>query len=131
MEFAVRKVYSFDVYPAAVLGTGFKKVTVQAVLDYQSAQGFDDIEAIHSNIKAWLPEAIRERPQDFDYLLLRTEDGVNTVIGIPWIIEDSVVLVESLKAQVMIEDVGSADIERIRACLTQNGFNKIAITLIG
>lgn len=129
--FSPRKKYSFDLWPAAILGTGFKRVTVQAILDYQSAQGFGDIEALHQNVKAMLPSGTPDRPQDFDYLLLRTEEGVNTIIGIPWIIEESVVLVESLKANVLIEDIGSADIERIRACLTQNGFNKIAISLIG
>lgn len=129
--FKPRVRYSFDTYAAPILGTGFKNITVQAVLDYDSAMSFADIEATHRSVYSFLPEGTPDRPQDFDYLLLKTADNIVTVIGVPWIVEDSVTVVQNLKASVVIEDLnGSDDIERIRACLSQNGFNKIAISLI-
>lgn len=130
-DFKPRAMYSFDVYPTAVLGTGFKRVTVQAVLDYDTALGFYDVEALQRNVYSFLPQGTPDRPQDYDYLKLVTEDNIQTIIAVPWINEDTIVLVQSLKAQVVIEDLTSAaDIERIRACLSQNGFNKIDIKLI-
>jgi hypothetical protein len=127
--FQNRKVYSFDVYPSAILGTGFKNITVQAVLDFDSAQAFADINALHVSVFPHLPAGTPNRAQDFDYLLLRTEAGDTTVLGIPWIIEESIELVESNKITAIIEGVGSADLERIRACLVQNGYDKIQLTL--
>lgn len=128
-SFQNRKVYSFDVHPSAILGTGFKNVTVQAVLDYNSALNFGDIDALHANVYRYLPSGTPNRPQDFDYLLIRTDSGTTTVIGVPWIVEETIELVESLTMSVVIEGVGSADIERVRACLTQNGYDKISISL--
>jgi hypothetical protein len=131
-QFANRKVYSFDVHPSSILGTGFKNVTVQAVLDYDSATNFGDIDALHVNVFSYLPMGTPNRPQDFDYLLLKTEGGDTTVIGIPWIIEETIELVQSLKANVVIDGLtSSGDLERIRACLAQNGFDKLTINLIG
>lgn len=129
--FKPRVRYSFDVHATPILGNGFKNVTVQAVLDYDTALSFADIDATHRNVFTYLPEGTSDRPQDFDYLLLKTADNITTIIGVPWIVEDSVVAVTNLKASVVIEDLESGDdIERIRACLSQNGFNKISITLI-
>lgn len=131
MNFELKKVYSFSLYPQAILGNGFKNITVQAKLDYQTALAFGDIDALHINVFPSLPAGTPNRPQDFEYLLLRTENGDSTVIGIPWIIEETVELVESLKINALIDGVGSADIERIRACLSQNGYNKITLSIIG
>lgn len=128
-SFQNRKVYSFDVHPSAILGTGFKNVTVQAVLDYESALSFGDIDAQHANVYRYLPVGTPNRPQDFDYLLIKTDQGTTTIIGVPWIVEETIELVESLKMTVIIEGVGNNDVERVRACLTQNGYDKISISL--
>lgn len=130
-NFQNRKVYSFDVYPAAILGTGFKNVTVSAVIDYETALNYGDIDAQHVNVFSYLPAGTPNRPQDFDYLLLRTSEGTLTVIGVPWIVEETIELVQALKMSVTIDGVGNADVDRVRACLTQNGYNNIAIALIG
>lgn len=129
ISFQNRKVYSFDVHPSAILGTGFKNVTVQATLDYQSALAFADIDALHANVYRYLPAGTPNRPQDFDYLMVRMPDGQPTIIGIPWIVEETITLVESLKMTVTIEGVGAADIEPVRACLSQNGYHNISIAL--
>jgi hypothetical protein len=128
-SFQNRKVYSFDVHPSAILGTGFKNVTVQAVLDYDSALNFGDIDAQHANVYRYLPPGTPNRPQDFDYLLIKTDQGTATIIGVPWIVEETIELVEALTMTVKIEGVGNNDIERVRACLTQNGYDKISISL--
>ena len=129
-DFQTRLVYSFNLYPSPILGSGFKNVTVQAILDYSTALGFADIEALHENVFQYLPSGTPNRPQDFDYLLLRTDSGATTVIGVPWIIEESIQLIESLTMNVTIEGVSTADGERIRACLSQNGYDKIQIAIV-
>lgn len=129
--FQTRKAYSFDLHPSSILGTGFKNVTVQAILDYHAALAFADLDALHVNVFPHLPAGTPNRPQDFDYLWIRTQNGDTTIIGIPWIVEETIELVESLKMNVVIDGVGSIDIERVRACLSQNGYDKIEISLVG
>lgn len=122
--------YSFQVYPSTILGTtNFQKVTVKSILDYNSAMQFADIVAQHENVFPHLPEGTPDRPQDFDYLLLETAAG-RTIIGVPWIILDSVEEVGSMKIQVVVEDVSTNDVERVRACLTQNGYHKIDLKIV-
>jgi hypothetical protein len=130
-DFQTRKKYSFDVYPQQVLGTGFKNITVQAVLDYQTALAFADIDALHQNVFKYLPDGTPNRPQDFDYILFITESGNRTVLGIPWIVDETVQEIGSLKMNITIDGVSASDIDRVRGCLSQNGYNNIAISLIG
>lgn len=129
--FINRKVYSFDLFPSAIYGTGFKNVTVQAVLDYDSACNFADIDSQHVNVYPYLPKGTANRPQDFDYLLIRVGTGTPTVIGIPWIVEETIELIQSCQARITVDGVGSADLERMRACLSQNGYDKVTIELVG
>ncbi len=103
---------------------------MQAILDYDTAMGFVDLAALHINVFPSLPAGTPNRAQDFDYLLLRTAGGDTTVVGVPWIIEESVTLVESLKIVATIEDVSSGDLDRVRICLLQNGFDKISLQLV-
>lgn len=129
--FHPRTVYSFDVYPVPIIGNGFKRVTVQSVLDYDTALGFDDVETRHQNVYAFLPEGTPNNPRFFDYLLIRTEDNIQTIIAVPWIKEDTIVVVKSLKIEAIIEDIDSAaELELIRACLSQNGYNKFSLRLL-
>lgn len=130
-NFQNRLKYSFDVYPQQILGTGFKNVTVQGIFDYQTALSFADIDALHQNVYQYLPAGTPNRPQDFDYLYLRTESGDNTIIGIPWIVEETVQLVNALTMHITIPGVSSSDIDQVRACLSQNGYNNITITMSG
>lgn len=128
-SFQQRKTYSFNVYPSAILGSGFKNVTVAAILDYQTAKAFGDIEVLHISVFPYLPAGTPNRPQDFDYLLLRTEAGDSIIIGIPWIEEETIEVVGALTMTITIDGVGTEDTERVRACLSQNGYDKFRIEL--
>lgn len=131
MDFIIGKKYSFDVWPTAILGTGFKNVSILALLDYETAISFSDIEATHVNVFPHLPAGTPNRPGDFQYLLIRVDNGDKVIIGIPWINGESVIEVASLKINVVIEDVDANDLEGVRACLSQNGYDKISLKLIG
>lgn len=130
VTFQIKQRYNIDVYPSAVLGNGFKNVTVLAILNYESALMFADIHAIHANVFAYLPPGTPDRPEEYEYILLKTASGQNTVLARQWINEDSIRLVASSKAIVTIEEVGSDNIEALRAALYQNGFQKIDIRIV-
>ncbi len=130
-NFRINQRYSFDVYPSSVLGTNYKNVTVLAVLGYQAALTFgSDINAIQGNVYAYLPAGTPDRPEEYDYILLKTDTGQTTVLARQWINEESIRSTASSKAVVTIEEVGSEDIEAIRAALFANGFEKVDIRIV-
>lgn len=127
--FKVRQVYSFTLYPATVLPGDFTNVTVMAILDYASALQLADIPAIHPNVFPYLPSGTPNDPSQYDYVKVMLSSGVITVLGIPWINEATITLVQSLSATVTIEGVSNNDAPRILAALVQNGFNNVEVTI--
>lgn len=128
--FNPRGIYSFNVYPGPIIGEQFTNITVLSLMDFQTATRFADIKALHDNVFPYLPVGTPNRPEDFDYILIANGE-LTTVLGIPWIVEDSIEERVSLRMSVTIEDVTSADLIRVRECLSQNGYNKLSLKLIG
>lgn len=129
--FSIKKVYSFDVWPSGILGNDFQNVTVLATLAYESALSLGrDIPALHANVFPTLPEGTPDDPAATDYVLLRTANGQTTVLGISWIKEETITEMNSLAIQVLISGVSTQDVDRVRACLVQNGFNNLEIKVI-
>ena len=127
--FQIKGVYTFDVYPTSIIGTSFQNVTILAMMDFESALTFADINALHINVYPHLPSGTPDDPTSTDYLLIRTSSGISSIIGLSWINLDTVETVESRRATAVIENVTSADVTRIRDALVMNGFNDISITL--
>lgn len=128
--FSLHKTYSFNVYPVSLLGDDFKNVTVLSVLGYQTARMFADVDAIHANVYPYLPAGSPSDPSTIDYVQLKTASGEQVILGIPWINEDTIELKESGRMSVLIEDVGSVDVARVRAALAQNGYKIVKIELV-
>ncbi len=128
-NFQIREIYSFDVHAPAVLGNGFKNVTVLAVMDQESANQLIDTQSLHVNIYPYLPEGTTNRPDGYNYLKIRTANGEVTVLGIPWINEASIVHVVSNSVTVKIGNVQASDLPAIRDALMQNGFTALDIRL--
>ena len=127
--FEIRKVYSWDVYPAALLGTNYKNVTVLAIMDRDTANKEIDTQALHVNFFPSLPAGTPNDPNGYDYIKIRTTAGQTTILGIAWINLASVTVVDSRTITVKISDVGAADITRVRNALVQNGFGSLDISI--
>lgn len=127
--FKIREIYSFDVFPAALLGNGFKNVTVLAVMDQESANQLIDTQAVHVDVYPYLPAGTPNNPNAYNYLKIKTANGETTVLGLPWINEASIVHVDSTEITVKIGNVAASDVAAIRAALQQNGFSSLEITV--
>jgi len=126
--YKVRGVYSFEVYPPR-LGNLFQNVTVMAELDFDSANQEIDVQAMHADFRASVPD-IPADPRDYNYLKLRMPSGQITVIGIPWINDATVQEVTSNTIVAEISGgVTTADIPRIIAALGQNGYRTVKVTM--
>lgn len=129
MELQLKQTYSFEVYPAALLGNGFKNVTVLAVMDQETANQQIDTQALHVQVFPTLPGGTPNRPSDYTYVKLRLANGSTTIIGRPWIKENTIAQITSSVIRAVISGVTAADMTKVRNALVQNGFNNLEITL--
>lgn len=127
--FKIREIYSFDVYPAARLGNGFKNVTVLAVMDQESANQLIDTQALHVDVYPYLPSGTPNNPASYNYLKIRTANGETTVLGVPWINEASIIHIDTTEITVKIGNVVASDAVAIKEALQQNGFTALTITI--
>lgn len=129
-DFQIRNVYTFTLYPDHVFDTDFKNVTVMGILDYEMASRYADIYPLHVQVYPSLPEGTPNDPRSYDYILVKTTAGNNVVLGIPWIKENTIELVDSKTIQVLISNASAIDISRVRNALLQNGYTQLDITLV-
>jgi len=124
--FKIKNTYSFDVYPATILGSAFQNVTILGILDYQSALSLADIDSLHVNVFPFLPAGLDDNPDATEYLKIRTSSGIETVLGLNWIREETIVEVQSLKGVFIVDGINSMDVAKIILAIQQNGYNNVS-----
>lgn len=129
-NFIIGSVYSFDTYAQQLLSTNFKNVTILAIMDCDTAtaSGADTV-SLHANIYPYLPPGTINDRRKYNYVKVKTTTGQVTFLGIPWINEATVVLVESKTITVTIPNVNVNDVSKIRNALSVNGFNNFQIDI--
>lgn len=119
--------YTFSAYPPTI-ATKFRNVIVQGTLTYQLARPMADLQALHALYYPSLPPGTPDDPTVFEYLVVKLDSGLDTVISTAWIKEETVVRADAFPMQVMLPNVSPTDIGRIRDMLTVNGFTGYRIT---
>ncbi len=127
-QYSIKGVYSFDVYPTALLGNDWTKTTVMAVMDYETAKQFADVDALHVSVYPYLPVGTPDDPSQYDYLKVRTQSGVVTYLGRTWVNESSITAVDSVVIVAVIDNVSSANLNDVRNALVSNGFTSITLS---
>lgn len=133
INFKTRNVYSFDVYPVAVLGMKFSNVTVMAgSVDPETARASGtDIYGLHAQVFPSLPAgSTPDDPTAYDYVKIKMADGEVTCIGLPWIVADSVQLIEEITFNVKISKVSMNDLPLVVQALAANGYTAVDITVV-
>lgn len=128
----INKHFTFDVYPDAILGSSFQNVKVLAILDADTAKGYIDPQAMHVNIYPTLPVGlgVPNDPSQYQYIKIRFPNGNVTAIGIPWIVEDSIVEETTQALQFTIENVNPADRETIMLALSGIGMTAVNVKVL-
>lgn len=130
LPFELNSVYNFNTVAPAILGLEFKRVTVLAILNYSVANTFINIETNHVNIYPYLPPGTINDPKTYQYLLIKTESGNDTVLAIPWIDLNSVTQVTTQSIVVTLNNVSTTDTVKIRDAMIMLGYNDFKITLM-
>lgn len=124
MNLQVLGIYSFSVYPVAVLGTNFKNVQLRSILSADDAQamGFDII-AQNALMSASLPSAIQTTdPTKYTYLRLKFPSGQTQIIAQEWINPATLQTVNLGRHTVTIDNSSSSDGQKILDVLAANNF---------
>lgn len=122
---------SFNVFPSALLGNGFQRVKVLAILDGETAALFTDIYPLHAAVYPTLPGGVQNDPLKYGWVKIQFENGSTQVLGIPWIDAGTVTVVTATDINVIIRGAAVEDIPLIRNAINAAGFNSIEITTLG
>lgn len=125
-DITLNNTVSFDLWPAAILGTSIKGARVQGILDGDSAKAIEDVISLHANVFPTLPPGTINRYDGYLYLKLKLMDGKVRVIGLPWIKEETYVEANTQRLQITIDGVSDTDLNTIRQALAANGFSGAA-----
>ena len=120
---------TFDVYPAAIIGARFSDVKVMALLDKDTAKQWIDPEAMHINVYPTLTDGVPDDPDQYQYVKLKHLNGKISVIGIPWIREDTLQTSQKGTLTISVKDVGPIDMDRIVKAISANGYRTDKVSL--
>jgi hypothetical protein len=115
--------FSFEVYPSAILGNNFKDVTLEGTLSPAMAQAFGtDIYSLHNNVYRTLPTTVPNDPLKYNYIRVRHQNGNLSVVGIPYIRPESIVISTRGVLDLRFDNVTQEDQTRILNALSANGY---------
>ncbi len=120
---------SFNVHPSSLLGTGFQHAKVLAHLDVDTARQWIDPESMHINVYPFLPAGVPNDAAQYSYVKLKLANGTITVIGAPWIQEDTIVVSSQTTLTITVDQVGPEDREHIVKMLAANGYSAAKVVL--
>ncbi|MBN22806.1 MAG: hypothetical protein CL678_16085 [Bdellovibrionaceae bacterium] len=122
---AIGSTISFSVYGEQVLGSGFKRAKVQALLDPETAMRYADVVAMHSQVLPFLPEGTPSSYSGYYYLKLKMPNQTTTIVGVPWIKLETVEVYSATSLQFDIHNVSPQDQDRIRRLLLANNYTQL------
>jgi len=124
----IGKTINFQTNAPSILGARFQVTKVLSILDPDTARLFADIVSQHIAVYPHLPEGTVDDAFGYSYVKLRLPDDQIVVLGLPWIDENSVEVVNHTTLTVKINSTSQEDINRVRQALLANGFEDFTIT---
>lgn len=120
---------SFQVYPSAVLGASFTGAKILAILDADTCYslGFD-VASLHANVYPTLPEGTPNDYTAYSYVKFKLASGQVTVIGIPWIIDNTFQVSTNRTVNLSIDNVSDEDVNKILLALSANGYSAVKVS---
>lgn len=113
----INKVIAFSVYAPAILGTDFQRMRVLGILDYRSVFAYIDPAALHANVYPSLPPGVVNDFSKYSYLKVEFPNGQTTCLGIPWINEDTIEIIEDVTFVITVTGENISKYNAIRDAL--------------
>lgn len=102
------------------------------MVDYNVAIAMDPtVDTNHARVYSTLPPGTPERPQDFPYVLVTLpETNERKAVGVPWIDDATVRVVESTSIRIIVEDAGGSDIQTITNAIIARGYKVKSVEVL-
>lgn len=121
MNLVLSSIMSFEVFPFSVLGTNFKNVKILAIFDRDTAElAGMDTRAQHALMYPFLPSTVPNDPSKYNYVKIRMPSGETQILGMAWIDEASLEIVNLGKFVVELDNISSSDQSKILEALSAN-----------
>lgn len=127
--FEINKRYNFSCHASAILGASYSNVKVISILDYKSALKLREVNSIQRQVYPSLPIGTPADQRAYTYIQFEMDNGTTMVLAYNWIIEDSIILVQSLDMLVKVYNITDSDVELVRGQLRRLGYS-IDITVL-
>lgn len=124
---SVGSVYTFNTLAPALLGAIFKNATLLGIVDYTTACRFINVDLMQRKIYPLLPPGTLDNPKKYQYLLVATESGNNTVVAYQWLDPSTIQQITSVTVVVTLPNRSSSDTVAIRDALALLGFTGFTI----
>jgi len=124
--FEIGKRYSFTTIAPVTLGAVYSNVKATANLTFDLAIKFADIISIRNKIKQETDINLLD-PRDVLYTMFETVDKKTIVLANDWINTSSITLIDSIVANIRIENITTEDIINIRNMLEAMGYKNFDI----
>lgn len=112
--------YTLTTYAPSVLGVGLTSAKLKAILDYDTVSRLQDVASIHATVLSELPPGTQSSPAQLVYYKFQTTTGKVVYLAEEWISNCEVATIQDLT--VVLNNVATGDISRLRELLTANGF---------
>lgn len=130
-RFSLGDVMSFQTYAPAVLGNQYQNVVALEIIGSDTTRFYNfDAYAVHANVFPLLPVgSTPDDPRKYRYLVVQNGNGDKLVVGLPWIIENSVTVQTLQQAVIIVPNVRTEDLPILRQAITAQGKAIASITL--
>lgn len=123
-KFNIGEVISFQVYPSDLYGSNWNRMLVTDVISARSTALFNfDAAVEHAKVQSDANVPVGQVPQSYDsyqYLVVAPPADPNSfrLIGLPWIIVDSIVVETTRDAVGYFPDMSDATMEELRKAIS-------------
>lgn len=119
---------SFDTAAPGIIGSSRQGARLVAMLDYETASRFTDVQAKHHQIKN-VVSTLPSQAGAYMYGKFLYPDGTTEILGEPWIVASSIQAVVVRKLTFVIDENVTEETEAMaRAAWTQNGITAFKVT---
>lgn len=125
----IGKTIDFSLYGYITSGRAFTGAKVIGLVDGQSASSTEDVQKLHTLIYPSLPVGTSNNAFSYYYLKVKLPSGTENVIGLPWIVEDSVSFRQQQTLTLVVSDANDLLRDRLRSFLLSNNVTKFNLEL--
>lgn len=119
--------YNFAMRAPAILGTSYSSAKVLGLLDFESANGIQDVAPIHASVYSFLSTNTPTSADALVYIKIKTSTGEVRVIAMDWLASAPVLATQNT-INISIRGVALSSLPVLRSILQQNGYSDFTIT---